>query len=250
MTSKVIMDLLNITPAYEYADQLIGSANHVMGCQIALRHPGHGCTKNAIKKIGLEGFLGNLQSSPFIGGVINQVLGSDDEESNYKFGTDWDQYWHIDGFPDAIKQLKTGEVQNFTMLLGIFLSDVKEPFHGNLCMHPGSHRQLEQLFQEKGGVIKFLEGGTLEGIKLVNESMKGKIAPVEQICVNAGDIVLAHYQTAHGIAPNVGSNVRYCCYFRLHHASHKLNTGKPDCLTNIWVDYDGIRDLAHQMYPR
>lgn len=79
--------------------------------------------------------------------------------------------------------------------------------------------------------------------------MKDKIAPPEQILVNAGDIVLAHYQTAHSIAPNVSPHIRYCVYFRLHHSSHQIDHGKPDCLTNIWIDYDGIRDLAYEMYP-
>lgn len=101
------------------------------------------------------------------------------------------------------------------------------------------------------------------GILHVRAAVQGKVAAPVQLHVNPGDIVLAHYQTAHAIAPNISPNVRYACYFRLHHHSHQydqgplnpaktslIRLGKPDCLTNIWVDFDGIRDLAKEMKER
>ena len=63
---------------------------------------------------------------------MNQLLGGDSEESYYMVGKEWSQYWHIDGFPDAIRGLKTGEVKNFTCLLGILLSEVPDDLYGNL----------------------------------------------------------------------------------------------------------------------
>lgn len=108
---------------------------------------------------------------------MNQFLGVDDEESYYVPNPNWHHHWHIDGFPDAIKQLQTGfcpgvnmlikvgEVKNFTMLIGIYLSSTEQDNMGNFTVYPGSHLLLEKFFKEKGGVIKFLDG-TFEGAPL------------------------------------------------------------------------------------
>ena len=65
---------------------------------------------------------------------------------------------HLDGYhtpenglPDA------GVVYNFTLLLGVFLSDVDAPFSGNFTVWPGTHLKLEQYFRDHG--VHALEGG-------------------------------------------------------------------------------------------
>jgi len=243
VASKVCMDLLNQSPALSYAEQLIGQTNRLMGCQIALRYPGDGCLKANLEKFGV---MDKINQNPLIGGVVNQLLGGDDEESNYVVGPDWTEYWHIDGFPDAIKGLKTGQVQNFTCLLGILLSEVPDDFCGNLTVYPGSHLLLEKFFREKGGIIKFMEGTTFEGIQLVRESIKPHMPPPVQIKGKPGDIILAHYQLSHSIAPNISSNIRYAIYFRLHSHTHQLDTPKPESMTDIWLDFEGIADLTKE----
>jgi len=244
VASKVCMDLLNQSPALSYAEQLIGPTNRLMGCQIALRYPGDGCLKANMEKYGV---MHALNQNPILGGVVHQLLGSDDEESNYKIGPNWNEHWHIDGFPDAIKGLKTGQVQNFTCLLGILLSEVPEDFCGNFTVYPGSHLILEQCFREKGGIIKFMEGTTFEGIQLVRQSVRPQIPPPFQIHGSPGDIILAHYQLGHNIAPNISPNIRYAIYFRLHSHTHKLDTPKPESMTDIWLDFEGIADLTRDM---
>eukprot|EP01125_Pyxidicula_operculata_P015729 TRINITY_DN5364_c1_g1_i1.p1 TRINITY_DN5364_c1_g1~~TRINITY_DN5364_c1_g1_i1.p1 ORF type:complete len:521 (-),score=83.35 TRINITY_DN5364_c1_g1_i1:80-1642(-) len=234
MTSKVLTDLLNNTNALTYAEQLIGRTNRTMGCQIALRYPGDNCLKQTAQK-----FAGGLLQNPIIGGVFNQLLGGDDEESNYVPLPNWEDHWHIDGFPDAIKGLKTGEVRNFTMLLGILLSDVEEDNWGNLTVFPGSHHLLESFFR----VNEILKGTTFEGIQIVKESVKHQMPQPLQLKGKAGDIFLCHYQLGHAIAPNLSPNIRYAIYFRLHSHRHAHETPKPECLTNIWIDYEGIQDL-------
>jgi len=236
------MDLLNESPALSYAEQLIGRTNRLMGCQIALRYPGDGCIKQSMEKFGVMDKLN--QNNPLLGGVVHQLLGGDDEESNYLVAPEWHKFWHIDGFPDAIKGLKTGQVTNFTCLLGIFLSDVEEDNGGNLTLHPGSHHILEQYFREKGGIIKFMEGTTFDGIQLVHKGVQHLMPPPVQLKAKAGDIIIAHYQLAHSIAPNISPNIRYAIYFRLHSHTHTLETPKPECLTNIWLDFEGIQDLT------
>jgi len=247
VTAKPMLDLLYETPALTYAEQLIGKANRVVSCQIALRFPGDGCLKKTINTFA-PNFLERLnQNSPLIGGVVNQFLGGDDEDSYYTLTPNWEDHWHIDGFPDAIKGLKTGEVRNFTMLLGVLLSEVPGDFCGNLSVYPGSHKILEKFFREKGGIIKFVEGTTFEGIQLVKDSVRDQMPPPVQLIGKPGDIYLCHYQLGHNIAANISPNVRYVVYFRLHHHSHQLDTPKPECMTQIWLDFDGIHDLTTNM---
>lgn len=73
------------------------------------------------------------------------------------------------------------------MLCGIYLSSTEQDNMGNLTMYPGSHLLLERFFREKGGVIKFLEGTTFEGIKLVVDSLQDKMPPPVQIHAKPGE---------------------------------------------------------------
>lgn len=81
---------------------------------------------------------------------------------------------------------------------------------------------------------------------VVNE-LQDKLPPPVQIHAKPGDIVLAHYQTAHAIAPNTSPNIRYASYFRMHHRSHAVEGSKPSCLTNIWEDYDGLHEVVNEL---
>ncbi len=46
--------------------------------------------------------------------------------------------------------VKEGTIGNFTALVGVFLSDLPEPFAGNFTVWPGSHRLYETYFREQG----------------------------------------------------------------------------------------------------
>jgi len=175
---------------------------------------------------------------------MNQFLGVDDEDSYYVTDPAWHKRWHIDGFPDAIKGLKSGEVRNFTMLIGIILSEVPEDYMGNFTVYPAGHHLLEKYFTEQGGVHKVLEGTTFEGIMRVVNSVQNDMPAPVQIKGKPGDIILAHYQLPHNIAPNLSSNIRYACYFRLHNIRHQAETPRPEALTSMFIDYDGIRDIT------
>lgn len=82
MVSKVLIDLLNASPAKEYVEQLVGQTQPVRGTQIALRYlilrilvhylryPGSGCLKENAKKHGnmvQNTNLGALLQNPLIG---------------------------------------------------------------------------------------------------------------------------------------------------------------------------------------
>jgi len=55
--------------------------------------------------------------------------------------------------------------------------------------------------------------------------------------------VIAHYQTAHTIAPNISADIRYCIYFRVTHSCRKDKTYRPDAMTNVWIEFEGLRSV-------
>jgi len=137
---------------------------------------------------------------------------------------------HLDGMHTPMNGVPKGQILNFTMLLGIMLNDVSQPYSGNLTLWPGSHYLYEDYFRKHGW-----------------ETLIGGMPPVDlpepvQIMGNAGDIVLCHYQLGHTAAINVSPNIRYAIYFRLDHIDHERM--KRDALTNIWLEWEGMRDFT------
>lgn len=137
---------------------------------------------------------------------------------------------HLDGMYSSLNGVKEGTIDNFTALVGIFLSDTPEPYSGNFTVWPGTHHIYEQYFREHGP-----------------ESLLKGMPPVDmpepvQITGKAGDVVLVHYQIAHGAAPNVSPHTRYACFYRLTRVDHELFPP----MTNIWMDWPGIRDIIEE----
>lgn len=137
---------------------------------------------------------------------------------------------HLDGMHTPTNGVPAGEIYSFTMLLGVMLSDLEGPYAGNLAVWPGTHQIYERYFQEHG------PQALLDGMPTVS------IPEPVQLTGKAGDIVLCHYELAHGVAPNVSPHPRYAIYFRLHHIDHAGQ--KWESMTNIWLEWDGLRTLA------
>jgi hypothetical protein len=136
---------------------------------------------------------------------------------------------HLDGMYSPTNGVKEGTIASFTMLLGVMLSDVPEPFMGNLAVWPGTHHHYEQYFRTHGP-----------------ESLLTGMPPIEmpapqQLLGRAGDIVMCHYQLAHSIAQNASPHVRYAIYFRLDHVQHAEQWKQ--AMTDIWMEWPGM--LAH-----
>jgi hypothetical protein len=134
---------------------------------------------------------------------------------------------HVDGKYSPNNGVQEGTISNFTMLAGVLLSDLNGPNCGNFTVWPGTHLLFEKYWRENGAE------SLLQGMP--------KVAMPEplQITGKAGDLVLAHWATAHGVAPNVSPHVRYACFFRLKHEdhdSHALQT-----MTDIWMDWKELR---------
>lgn len=129
---------------------------------------------------------------------------------------------HIDGIPTAHNGVSGDEITPFSLLVGIFLSDVKVEFAGNFTVWPGSHRLLERYFHERGPMAR------REGMPA---TPRGE--PRQLLC-SSGDVVLCHYLLAHGAAVNTSDNDRYAVFFRL--AQRELDRNfDPNFRENGWT---------------
>jgi ectoine hydroxylase-related dioxygenase (phytanoyl-CoA dioxygenase family) len=137
---------------------------------------------------------------------------------------------HLDGMHTPTNGVPAGEIYSFTMLLGVLLSDLHGPFAGNLAVWPGTHHIYERYFRERGPQ------------SLLNGMPDVPIPEPVQLTGAAGDIVLCHYELAHGVATNVSPHVRYAIYFRLSHVQHASQ--KWDAMTNIWMEWAGLQELV------
>jgi len=128
---------------------------------------------------------------------------------------------------------------------------VTAPLSGNLTVFPGSHLVLQEVIREAGGPEALFNldlGGTTDLQAASVSRLRALAAPrmknqAQQLCMQEGDIVLAHYQLAHNIAPNCSPDIRYMVYFRLHHRAHMPQSCRPETLTNVWLDYAGVQKV-------
>ncbi|MGI4830159.1 MAG: phytanoyl-CoA dioxygenase family protein [Janthinobacterium lividum] len=138
---------------------------------------------------------------------------------------------HIDGIPTADNGMSGDELQPFTLLVGIFLSEVRSTFAGNFTVWPGSHLKLEQYFNTRG------RRALREGMPRI------PFGQPQQLLCKPGDAVLCHYSLAHAAAVNISDFDRYAVFFRWTHQA--LNPDQsPDFreagwkhVTNIWTDW-------------
>lgn len=137
---------------------------------------------------------------------------------------------HLDGMYSPHNGVQKGVIQNFTMLVGVFLSDVTAPFSGNFTVWPGTHHLYEAYFREH------TPQSLLDGMPKVD------IPEPMQLNVRAGDVALVHYQLAHGAAQNISPHTRYAIFFRLRHIDHDSQV--LEVMTDIWREWDGLREFA------
>ncbi|NNN04466.1 MAG: hypothetical protein HKL90_01060 [Elusimicrobia bacterium] len=132
---------------------------------------------------------------------------------------------HIDGFPDK------GRQETFTLNVGVFLSDAREPFSGNFKVFPGSH-------------VLVAEHARRHGHCGINKSLRDLRAPEEekQILVKAGDAVVCHYNLVHAREWNSTPRIRYAVFFRVYAAGH-LDRWR-EALRDLWLEWDGLKDLT------
>jgi Phytanoyl-CoA dioxygenase (PhyH) len=136
---------------------------------------------------------------------------------------------HLDGMYSPTNGMKEGTIGNFTMLVGVLLSPLREANAGNFTVWPGTHAMYESYFREHGP-----------------ESLLKGMPPVElpepiQTQGEPGDVFLVHYQLAHSVAPNVSPFPRYAIFFRVTHTEHKDDWQAP--MKDIWLHWPGVRAI-------
>jgi hypothetical protein len=136
---------------------------------------------------------------------------------------------HIDGVYSPGNGVPPGTLAHFTALVGVFLSDATEPDRGNFTLWPGSHHLLEAHFRRFG----------LEG--LMGAFPQIALPSPRPLLAKAGDAVLAHYQLAHGVAPNRGPHIRYAVFFRIFHVDHQESSAAT--LGDIWREWEGLDEV-------
>ncbi|NUP98733.1 MAG: hypothetical protein HUU35_02635 [Armatimonadetes bacterium] len=135
---------------------------------------------------------------------------------------------HLDGMYSPLNGVPQGTYSNFTMLAVVLLSDLPGPYAGNFTVWPGTHRQFEAWFREHG------PDSLLDGMPAIDYP-----EPV-QLTGRAGDLILTHYQLAHGVAPNASPHCRYAAIYRLHHVEH--GSCRKEAMTDLWLEWPAIRE--------
>jgi hypothetical protein len=110
---------------------------------------------------------------------------------------------HIDGLYSPRNGVPKGAIFTFTILAGVFLSDVPNRFWGNLVVWPV------------------------------------KLPEPEQILAKAGDVILCHYLLGHTVAINVSPFVRYAVFFRLSHPQHTRHGAR--VFKDLWLEWPALR---------
>ena len=127
---------------------------------------------------------------------------------------------HIDGIAMPHNGVVGPELNTFTVLVGVFLTDVSTEHAGNFTVWPGSHHAIESYFRERG------PAAMAQGMPPVALG-----ASVQLMCA-AGDVVLCHYQLAHTASVNTSPADRVAVFFRL--SLPDLDRRRWHFLTNIW----------------
>jgi hypothetical protein len=137
---------------------------------------------------------------------------------------------HLDGVFPSQDNSSEGVIKTFTGIFGVFLSHIPNYFMGNFTVWPNTHLLFEDYFRRHG------PQSLLKGLPPV--AMPQPL----QITARTGDVVLCHYQLAHGIAGNSSPFIRYAVFFRLSHIHHEAVY--LECMTDIWREWEGMRETV------
>jgi hypothetical protein len=127
---------------------------------------------------------------------------------------------HIDGLHAPNNGVPEGAIHNFTLLVGIALTDMPAPNMGNLGVVPCSHRALARAVGsvglEQAAATLSARDGASATERLSRLLPLRCLAPPLPLCMLRGAAVLAHYSTVHFVQPNsAGVAARVMVYFRV-----------------------------------
>ena len=116
--------------------------------------------------------------------------------------------WHIDG-------LDYNKTATFAALWGSYINPLPKGNMGNLLIRPGTHHVLADIHKKRGQCFQY--DGKKEKPKPLPELKRENIADGRYyaVCVEAGDIIIAHPWLAHGIGVNMSKDIRLAVYCRM-----------------------------------
>ncbi len=107
--------------------------------------------------------------------------------------------WHLDGHDNGYRNL-IGQIPLLQLKVGYYLSDMTQPFRGNLTLVPGSHLSRAELPMEERRKREFFPGAL-------------------QVCAPAGTAILFHNAVWHTAAPyGAGQPGRRMLYYGYEHS--------------------------------
>lgn len=154
----------------------------------------------------------------------------------------WDLAWHIDGMPGALPHMKPGRLDTFTALVGVCLQDVTRDLQGNFIAYPGSHWLIQEHFRRQGTAEVEQRGEAALPKSL-------PLAEARQVHIRAGDVMVAHYNLAHSVAPNTSPHIRYMVYFRVHSRLRTVEEYSPLHLTDMWACWPAMLPYSDGFAP-
>lgn len=199
-SNKILLDLVNCEQISNKITNLLGDYFVIKSCQIACRFPGE-------NKISSE--------------------------------KKWDpsKEWHIDNYTE--KDFKRTKLpKDFSLLVGVYLTDNETDFSGNFTVFPCSHHQIQAFSNKNGGIEHYETKGLIEARQNL---VLGK---PHQIKAKKGSVVFAHRHLAHLIsAPNNSDQIRTIIWFRVCGKNNSTHS-----FTNIWNDYTKLS--KDTIYPK
>lgn len=133
---------------------------------------------------------------------------------------------HIDGLPTKSNGRPQGQINNFSLLVGVALDDIgSEIGGGNLGILPGSHDilgKISQTYSDKE-IIALLgdvnKGEPYERLKnfFGNKNWADLLnyCPPTPLCLKKGDAVILQYNLIHFVYPNLTTMPRKMLYYRI-----------------------------------
>ena len=166
-----------------------------------------------------------------------------------KYGTD-NRLWHTDPH-------RQGHTHNFSLLVGVALSDITTEYAGNLCVWPGSHLMIHPCKVGDKGAIDMDRLAQAASVEIQQEAesrdpILPDLGPPLQLTHRTGDIVVLHPDLAHAGGSNRSPCIRPMVYFRLKSRSltqfdTKRNTMDEHMtsiirkhMDNMWFDLPGV----------
>jgi hypothetical protein len=244
--SKAAMALFHDSNAKRAVDELVGDYWPVGSPQLALRFPGECALKTAtvpgltdLRSLSSDVASSSSQSAApsLLANIADRVLdrvagqGTDDK---YFVPPNWQRSWHIDG----VKEAQAGFVLQFSLLVGVMMSDCEDELSGNLLVYPGGHLALQRYAMERGDPSAVLMRDNVNR----PPDIEWPCAP-KQIKAREGDVVLAHWLTPHAVSPNLSPDIRYCSYFRVASTDQMPGVFRPDAVENPWKDFRGLASI-------